>query len=202
MTKTARAHTSMLLSAILVATSFPVVSSISGLLDSTVLTLLRFALASLIFFPLVALRYRREWIPSATSFFRYALLSAPLVGFFVAMFEALRTSNAINTGALFTLAPGFATVLAFFLLGERTSPLRLVALSLAMVGALWVVFQGDLNAVLDMDLVVGDAYFVAGTASLGVYVVLIKRIHRGEPMAIVTFWTLVSGTLWLSIFCW
>lgn len=201
MTPTARAHASMLLSALLVATSFPVVATISGVLDSAVLTFLRFALASLIFLPLVAIRYRGHWIPSLLAFLRYALLSAPLVGFFVAMFEALRTSNSVNTGALFTLAPGFATVLAFLLLGERSSRTRLIALCLATIGALWVVFRGDIDALMSVDLVIGDAYFVAGTASLGLYVVLIKRLHKGEPMAIVTFWTLVSGTIWLSLFC-
>ena len=39
---------------VLVATSFPVVASIAGAMDSVVLTLLRFALASLLFLPLVA----------------------------------------------------------------------------------------------------------------------------------------------------
>jgi len=59
---------------VLVATSFPVVASIAGAMDSVVLTLLRFALASLLFLPLVALRYRREMIPTWRSVVRYAVL--------------------------------------------------------------------------------------------------------------------------------
>ncbi len=47
----------------LVATSFPVVASIAGAMDSVVLTLLRFALASLLFLPLVQ-RHASQWVTS------------------------------------------------------------------------------------------------------------------------------------------
>jgi len=102
----------MLMATVLIATSFPVVASIAGAMDSVVLTLLRFALASLLFLPLVALRYRLEVIPNWRSLVRYAALSAPLVGFFLAMFEALRTTTAVNSGALFTFGPSFAALFA------------------------------------------------------------------------------------------
>ena len=52
--KTRWAHGTMVAATFLVATSFPVVDSIAGAMDSVVLTLLRFALASLLFLPLVA----------------------------------------------------------------------------------------------------------------------------------------------------
>jgi len=110
--KTRWAHGTMLMATVLIATSFPVVASIAGAMDSVVLTLLRFALASLLFLPLVALRYRLEVIPNWRSLVRYAALSAPLVGFFLAMFEALRTTTAVNSGALFTFGPSFAALFA------------------------------------------------------------------------------------------
>ena len=43
-----RSHLLMMMATTLVATSFPVVASIAGAMDSVVLTLLRFALASLL----------------------------------------------------------------------------------------------------------------------------------------------------------
>ncbi len=182
---------------VLVATSFPVVASIAGAMDSVVLTLLRFALASLLFLPLVALRYRREMIPTWRSVVRYAALSAPLVGFFLAMFEALRTTTAVNTGALFTFGPSFAALFALVMVGERLAGRRVAALVAGMVGAMWVVFRGESSRLVELDLAVGDAFFVAGTVSLGLYAALIKRMHRGEPMAVMTFWTLVTGSGWL-----
>ena len=196
------AHGAMVLTTLLVATSFPVAASIAGAMDSVVLTLLRFVLAALVFLPLVAVRHRAEWIPSARSLARYAALSAPLVGFFFAMFEALRTTTASNTGALFTFLPSFAAVFAFYILGELLTKRRLVALVTGMVGAAWVVFRGEPSRLMELNLVAGDALFVAGTASLGLYAVLVKRLHRGEPMAVMTFWTLVTGSGWLLVMGW
>jgi drug/metabolite transporter (DMT)-like permease len=68
-----------------------------------------------------------------------------------------------------------------------------------MLGAAWVVFRGEPSRLLSMDLAVGDGIFLAGTAALGLYTVLVKRLHRGEPMAVMTFWTLVTGTGWLLL---
>ncbi len=119
MKKTRWAQGTMVASTFLVATSFPVVDSIAGAIDSVVLTLLRFAMASLLFLPLVALRHRGYLIPNWRSLARYAALSAPLVGFFFAMFEALRTTTAVNTGALFTFGPSFAALFALVMVGER-----------------------------------------------------------------------------------
>lgn len=192
----------MVASTLLIATSFPAVAAVAGALDSAVLTLLRFGLASLLFLPLVALRHGREMIPSGRSLMRYAALSAPLVAFFFAMFEALRTTTAVNTAALFTLVPSFAALFAFFLLRERFSGRQLIGLLVATFGAAWVVLRGDPARLLEFNLVIGDAYFFAGTAALGLYSTLVKRLHRCEPLAIMTFWTLVTGTGWLLLLSW
>ncbi|MGY9014761.1 MAG: hypothetical protein ACKVG9_05640 [Rhodospirillales bacterium] len=34
---------------------------------------------------------------------------------------------------------------------------------------------------------------------MGCYGPLIKYLHRGEPMAIMTFWTMVTGAFWLLL---
>ena len=74
-----------------------------------------------------------------------------------------------------------------------------VALPLGMIGAVWVIFRGDPAALLSLDLGVGEAIFFAGTVALGLYSPLVKFLHRGEPLAQMTFWTLVTGAVWLLI---
>lgn len=202
MKETTKAHLMIGAATLLISTSFPVVAEIAGSLDSLVLTLLRFVLASLLFLPIVLVANREQLVPTGRSFVRYAVLSAPLVGFFLAMFEALRTSTAINTGALATFGPGFAALFAFMIVRERLGGRRVLALVTGMVGALWVVFRGDPSRVLELELIEGDWIFLAGTASLGLYAVLIQLLHRGEPTAVMTFWTLVTGSLWLLAFGW
>lgn len=187
----------MLLSTALVATSFPMTGSVAGSVDSGVLTLLRFALAAMLFAPLVAFRHSRSLRPDFPSLVRYAALSAPLVAFFVAMFEAMRTTTPLNAAAIFTLGPAFATLFSVLIGGERADPRRLAALAVGLVGAVWVLFRGEVTRLVSLNLAVGDAWFLGGTVSFGLYGALVKRLHRGEPMAVMTFWTLVTGAFGL-----
>ena len=188
----------MIAATVLVATSFPVGAAITNGLDSLVLTLLRFALAAVLFAPFVAWRYGVAW-PGWRALGRYGILSFFLVGFFWGMFVALRHTSALNTATIFALTPTVTAVVAAVLLKDRLSRPARVALPVGMIGAVWVVFRGDLDAFLSLRLGVGDAIFFAATVSLGIYSPLVKRLHRGEPMAQMTFWTLVTGTAWLLI---
>ena len=44
---------------------------------------------------------------------------------------------------------------------------------------------------------IGDGIFLAGCLGYAVYSSLIKRLHRGEPVLVQTFWTMVAAALWL-----
>jgi drug/metabolite transporter (DMT)-like permease len=193
-----RAHGLMLLATVLVATSFPVGAAITHGMDAVVLTLLRFALAALLFWPIVVWRYGLP-LPGWRDLLRYAVISAFLVGFFWGMFAALRHTSALNTGTIFTLTPAIAAGVSYLLLRERLGRAAQLALPVGLLGAVWVIFRGDLDALLALELGKGDAIFLAATISMGCYMPLVKFLHRGEPMARMTFWTLVTGTGWLLL---
>lgn len=191
-----RSHLAMLLGTGLVATSFPVGAAITNGMDALVLTFLRFALAAALFAPFVWLRHglgRPGW----RDLLRYGFLSAFLVGFFWAMFVALRHTSTLNTATLFALTPAITAVAGMVLLKDRLNTPTRIALPLGVVGVVWVVFRGDIIALLSLEFGFGDGIFLAGTVSLGLYTVLVKHLHRGEPMARMTFWTLATGALWL-----
>ncbi len=193
-----RSHLLMLMATVLVATSFPVGAAITNGLDSLVLTFLRFALAALLLAPIVAWRYGLV-MPGLRDLARYGVLSGFLVAFFWGMFAALRHTSALNTATIFALTPAVTAASSALLLGSRlTGPARL-ALPLGLVGAVWVIFRGDWSALLSMDLGIGDGIFLAGTIALGIYGTLVKYLHRGEPMARMTFWTLTTGAFWLLL---
>ncbi|MEM9441832.1 MAG: DMT family transporter [Pseudomonadota bacterium] len=188
----------MLAATFLVATSFPVVAAITGGLDSVVLTFIRFALATLLFTPLVAWRYGLSR-PGAYDLMRYSALSVLLVTFFWCMFAALRLTTPLNTAAIFALSPVITAVFAAVLLRERmTLPARL-ALPIGAVGAIWVIFRGDTAALMALEVGKGDLLFLAGTIALAGYSTLVKVLHRGEPMARMTFWILATGSVWLFL---
>ncbi|SHH74966.1 DMT family transporter [Desulfofustis glycolicus] len=190
-----RIHLLMLLCATLVSTSFVVGEHIAVHLDPAALTLSRFVIAVLILLPVIAVRHGLRI--GLLSFLRYALISGSLVVFFWCMFLALRMTTALNTSVLFTLVPGLSAIYAALIIKERLGRDRLVALLLGLVGAVWVIFRGDLHVLLTLSWNRGDAVFFAGCLAMGLYTPLIRRLHRGEPMEVMTFWVLVSGCLWL-----
>jgi len=137
--------------------------------------------------------------PSLNDLMRYATISALLVVFFAGMFEALRYTSPLNTATLFTLTPMISAGAAAILLGEMPSRRTMVALGLGVAGAVWVIFRGDFSSLGAMAFNKGDGIFLAGTVAMGFYGSLVKVLHRGEPMARMTFWVLVTGTAWLFV---
>ncbi|HID70710.1 MAG TPA: DMT family transporter [Desulfobacterales bacterium] len=190
-------HLLMLLCAVLVAGSFPVVASISHELDPVLLTLLRFLLASFLFAPLIWFRYGFK--VSLAALGRYSVISATLVICFWSMFFSLRYTTALNISAIFTLVPSLSGLYAMVLNRERLGRTRLIALVLGLIGALWIVFKGELSIFTELSLNKGDLIFFVGCLFMGLYTPLVRLFHRNEPMPVMAFWVMVTGSLWLLL---
>jgi drug/metabolite transporter (DMT)-like permease len=187
----------MVVAAILVSTSFTVGAAITKELDPVVLTFVRFILAASLFGPLVHCRYGLGF--SLSLFLRCSLISGCLVAFFICMFWSLRYTSALNTSVIFALVPSISGGYALLINGERLGRGQLLALVCGMVGVVWVIFRGDPRQLLAMEWNRGDVIFLGGCFAMGLYTPLVKLLHRGESMAVMTFWVLVTGSLWLVV---
>ncbi|MDL2268961.1 DMT family transporter [Desulfosarcina sp. OttesenSCG-928-A07] len=194
-----RYHAGMLLASFLVATSFPVGKTITPFMDSGALNAIRFLLATVLFAPYVHRKFGIRF-PGIRGVLRYSLLSACLAGFFWLTFIALRYTDPLHTGALFTITPGLAGIFSWFLLGEKAGTSRILALLLALFGALWVILSGDLSRLIAMSFNQGDLIFLGACLCMALYGPLIRLLHRDEPMAVMTFWTMATGAFWLFLF--
>ncbi len=194
-------HGLMFFTVVLVAFSFPVGAAITHALPSEVMMLIRFGMASALFAPYVFLKH--GWVlPSFKALMGYGLLSLPLVAFFYCMFASLRYTTALNTGALYTTVPAMTAVAAYFINKSVSTRQRSIGLLLGTVGALWIVFRGDLEAVLTLNVNKGDLIFLLGCVFMGIYNPLVKRLYNQEPMAVMTFWVILMGTVVLLMMSW
>lgn len=187
----------MVLCAFLVSTSFTVGKAITEGLEPTLLTLVRFAIATVLLFPYVTIYHGLHF--SFRFLLRCSAISLSLVVFFWSMFLSLRYTSALNTSVIFTLVPSIAGFYALILLGERLTRAKLIALFCGMAGAVWVIFQGDIGDLLAMQWNRGDLIFLGGCFAMGMYTPLVRLLHRDEPMVVMTFWILVTGSLWLLV---
>lgn len=192
------AHVLMLLTIILAASSFPVGAAITNDLPPAVMMFVRFLLAAILFAPYVFIKNGLKF-PSLKKTIHYTILSVPLVVFFWAMFESLRYTSVINTGALYTLVPAITAIFALLINREITNKFRSFGFFVGTLGALWIVFRGDYGALISLKLNYGDLIFILGCLFLGLYNPLVKKFYSGEPMEIMTFWVLFIGSCLLLI---
>ncbi|HEY0920687.1 DMT family transporter [Devosia sp.] len=161
--------------------------------------------------PLNAVRFLMASVLMAVAVFgvarhRFALPPAPwrfgLTGFlmaiyFVTMFIALEISAPVATSAVFTLIPLMTAGVAYVLVGQKSGPLVLLSLLVAGLGAIWVIFRGDVAAILSFDVGKGELIYFVGCFAYAFYTPLLKKFSRGEPSLLASFFTLAASTLWI-----
>ncbi len=201
MTDPQRGHLAMLAFSALVAGSFSLGAMAAPLISPAALTVARFALAG----AAVGIAARltggipaRAWAAP----WRYLVLGGLLALYFVLMFEGLRTAAAVPTAAVFTLTPVMAAGFGWVMLRQVTSPRMALALALGAAGALWVVFRGDPQALMGLEVGRGEVIYFFGCVAHAVYTPMVRKLNRGERAVVFTFGTMMAGLLVLSLWGW
>lgn len=192
-------HIAMLVYAALVAGSFSFGALAAPSIGASSLTAMRFFLAAILMgAALIAITGRVPTLPK--SVWRYGLLGTLMGVFFILMFVALRVTNPVSTSAVFTLIPLMSAVFGYFLLRQVSRRIVIVSLVVSAVGALWVIFRGDLARAMAFDVGRGEAIFFIGCVCQAAYGPLVRLLNRGESVLEFTFWTLVAATVCVTIY--
>src|SRR5690606_14294826 len=123
------------------------------------------------------------------------VLAALYAGYFVLMFEALKTADPVSTGAVFTLTPLMTAVIAWPLLGQRLRADVALALAVGAVGAVWVIFRADLGRLMAFEIGRGEAIFFLACILHAALTPLLRRLNRGESPLVVTALAMGFGFL-------
>ncbi|SIO24783.1 DMT family transporter [Halodesulfovibrio marinisediminis] len=193
-----KAHGLILFATFLIAGSFIASENVTGQVHPVSLNLLRFVIASACLVPAVLLtpRYRRQ-IPSV--FPRSFIISFFYCTYFVCLFGALLTTTVLNTGTISTLTPFITALLSAVFLKQRVGLKRTLVYLLGVLGTVWVVFKGSLDALQSLSLNSGDMLFMLGVFSMCGYTITLKLLYRQDSVAVLTCCTLLGGTIWMAI---
>lgn len=186
----------MLLFAMLIAGSFSFGGLAARYIEAEPLMLWRYVLTVAV---MAALAFGVFRVPARlpAQAWRFLLLGGLIAIYMLTMFMALEFTSPIATGAVFTLMPLLSAAFALPVLGQRTRLGVLAGLVIAAAGAVWVIFRGDIGAILSFDVGAGEMIFFIGVVCHALYVPLIRRFDRGEPAVAFGFWVTVGATLWL-----
>jgi len=202
MTQTARmGHLAMLLFSVLVAGSFALGVLAANDIAPMALNAVRFWIAAVIIGAIVV---ARGGVPRAALAepWRYLVLATVFTLYFVLMFEGLKTAPSVSAAAVFTLTPLLTAAVGWLLLRQGVSPRIAFALTIGALGALWVIFRADLQAMLRFDVGRGELIYFVGCISHSFYTPLVRKLNRGESVLVFTFGTLVAGAALLTVVGW
>ncbi len=192
------AHLSMLLFAALIAGSFTTGAMAVPYIHPIPLNAVRFALAALLM-GAVAFGVARHRFSFPSAPWRFGLMGALMAIYFVTMFIALTMTLPVATSAVYTLVPLMTAFTAWFIVGQRSGGAVILSLVLAGLGAVWVIFRGDIGALLRFDVGQGELIYFIGCVAYAFYTPLLRRFSRGAPALVLSFWTLLATALWIGL---
>lgn len=196
-TRILKAHLQMLGFTALLGGSFIASATISNALPPMVITWLRYAIASLFFMVLLVSQGLLK-LPHYSDLGRYTLISLPPLLYFACMIFSLQTTSALNSSALYTTVPLMSMIMSMVLLNSKSTWSVLAALLIGILGALLIIFKGDLSQLLQLSLIPSDYLFLFGCLGMALNPILVKKLHRGEQALVLTGWSLICATLLLT----
>lgn len=192
------AHLAMLLFAALIAGSFSFGGLAARAIDTAVLTFLRYVLTTIVM-GLLAFGLFRQPLAWPKQAWRFLILGGLISFYMLTMFKALEFTSPVSTGAVFTLMPLMSAGFALLINRQPTRFTVLVSLLLAAAGAIWVIFRGDIAAILAFDIGRGEMIFFTGVLAHAIYVPLIRTFDRGEHPVVFGFWVTAFATMVLFL---
>ncbi len=192
MTSELKGHLAMLCFSAFIAGSFALGSMISSELSPLIVTVIRFLITALFLGGLIFFKHDLKKIYFISPW-RYFILGLCVTLYFVLMFEALKTTSAISLSVEFTMAPFISGLFGYLVLGQRINLRIFTALVIGALGAIWVIFNGDFNRLMEFKIGKGELLFFIGMSFYALHVPLVKKFNYNEPPLIFTFGIIIAA---------
>ena len=195
----ASGHMAMLMFSLLVSGSFVLGSIIANLISPDLVTFLRFLIAFIAIAILIFYQSKFCFL-KYLSIGRSLILGALISIYFITMFEGLKTASSTSMAVVFTLTPLLAGFFDLIFSNRVMSKKVWITVVVAALGALWIIFDGNIQNFINFKVGYGEKLFFIGCICHALYAALIPRFNNGEPAIIQTFGTLISGIIILGLF--
>lgn len=97
------------------------------------------------------------------------------------IYGALQFTSSTNVAVLESMVPVLTVVLSAFVLKEKLRGIQWGGIVLSLVGAIWVVLDGNVRELLQMEWNVGDVLMVGAIVSWAVYSIAVKQYMHLFP---------------------
>ena len=173
-------------------------SIIANLISPDLVTFLRFLIA-FIAIAILILYQSKFCFLKYLSIGRSLILGALISIYFITMFEGLKTASSTSMAVVFTLTPLLAGFFDLIFSNRVMSKKVWITVVVAAIGALWIIFDGNIQNFINFKVGYGEKLFFIGCICHALYAALIPKFNNGEPAIIQTFGTLISGIIILGL---
>lgn len=120
-------------------------------------------------------------------------------GFNMATFFGLQTTTPINGALILATTPLWTMILAVLLEGERIDRGRAIGLALGLLGVGLVITRGDIQVLLGLKVVSGDAIILAGSMAWAANMVGTRRFVKDSTPLETTSFSMLFGVIGLMV---
>ena len=119
------------------------------------------------------------------------------------LYNALRTTSAINAFLVNSMTPIFIVLVSWIGFNDRINTRQTIGVAFSLIGLTWIITQGNLEILLTVRFTSGDLWTLAAALSWAFYTVLLKRRPKHiEPIPFLTVLVMI-GLIFLSpIYVW
>ena len=156
---------------------------------------IRYTIVALTLFAMLAWRGEKLLPPRRTwpALFTMGILGVCINN--VTQFTGLQYSTVTNFTIIATLTPIVTALLSFVLIHERLHRLQWLGICSSLCGALYLISNGSLAAILTLSFNIGDVLFFTSQVAWALYSIIVVRIIDDvSPFAIVA-WSGLLGSL-------
>jgi len=196
--KKIQAHVLVLIATILVAGSFIASEKLAGVISPFSLILLRFIISVIVLSPIIMMK--KNWIKQVkTALPRAMIMSLFYTGYFIILFESLKTTSSLHTGTLYTLVPLLTALLYIVFFKEKITATQFFVYAIGIIGTCGIIFKGDLALLLSFSLNSGDKLFLLGLLFMALYSISMKLLYKKDDTLVLVFCTFIGGSVWIGI---
>lgn len=142
----------------------------------------RLLVAFIVLFPIGcrgAWKYRHSFLEHKKPLLLMALTGIAFFNTFI--YSALHFTSSTNVAVLESVVPVLTVGLSAFILKENLNRIQWIGVFLSLLGAIWVVLDGRVLQLANMDWNIGDAIMIGAVVSWAVYSIAVKQYMHLFP---------------------
>ncbi len=125
-----------------------------------------------------------------------------IASFNTLLYTAAHTTTVLNMTLMQAIMPAIILLISFFAFGEKVSCRQISAVILCVCGTAYIIIQGDINRLVQLDFVRGDLLMLLAVIFYAFYSVFLRRAPKIHPFSFLFCTFSIGAIILLPLYLW